>query len=275
MATIEKAAAQANTLGQQWKDLYGYKPVLEDQIVIDSEGFAKVVKADWKITQYLLQQILDTEKKQLDGIYNLPEGAGFYVPYQTLGLAYQKGLNEAAGAAPTGEIKDITNLPPYRVDEDVVQKAYADALRTQTANKALERDKLTEGAYSKPSKNYLPYVSVPDKTSGIHDAFKNKDDIYLQEPSLLDKIKNFFGGIRDIPWDAGTPAGTIDKDIDFKSLFENLSNKLSTTFNLNLTSTTTLLVDGRVLAEIVKNYMHEDMVRYENTAGAINRTVAI
>lgn len=270
LATIEKAVAQASVIGEQWKNLYGYKPEIEEQLVIDSEGMVKPIKADWKITNYLLQQILDTEKKQLDGIYNLPEGAGFYVPYQTLDLAYQKGLNEAAGQAPTGEFKDLTNLPPYTVEEAVVQKAYADALKAQT-NKALERDKLTEDVYKKKTQTYLPYVSVPgEKLKSMP-----RGDITKQEPTFWDSIKKFFDDVRNIPWDAGSPAGTIGKELDFKTLFDGLSNKLSTTFNLNLNSTTTLLVDGRVLAEVVKNYLHEDMVRYENTGGAINRTVAI
>ena len=271
LATVEKLAAQSIAIGKQWESLYGYKPEIEEQLVIDPEGLVKPVKADWKITNYLLQQILDTEKKQLDGIYNLPEGAGFYVPYQTLDLAYQKGLNEAAGQMPTGEAGDLTNLPPYKVEESVVQKAYADALKAQTVNKALERDKLTEGVYSKPSKTYLPYVSIPADTL----KSMTRGDITKQEPTFWDSIKKLFEDVKNIPWDAGSPAGTISKEMDFKTLFDSLSSKLSTTFNLNLNSTTTLLVDGRVLAEVVKNYLHEDMVRYENTAGAINRTVAI
>lgn len=52
------------------------------------------VSKDWRIVQYLLQQILDTEEKQLDGIYNLPSGASFYVPYQA--WAMDQETSEAA-----------------------------------------------------------------------------------------------------------------------------------------------------------------------------------
>ncbi|MGQ9642362.1 MAG: phage tail tape measure protein, partial [Ignavibacterium sp.] len=54
---------------------------------------------DWKIVQYLLSQILETEKKQLDGIYNLPSEATAWVPFQSLQYAYNKGLNEASGTS--------------------------------------------------------------------------------------------------------------------------------------------------------------------------------
>jgi TP901 family phage tail tape measure protein len=268
MATVEKAAAQSIAMAQQWQKLYGYEPDLQEQIVIDSEGFAKVVKADWKITQYLLQQILDTEKKQLDGIYNLPEGAGFYVPYQTLGLAYQKGLNEAAGNVPTGEMGGVTNLPPYK--EDTTTNLVKNT--NEVINRALERDKQTEDVYKKASTTYLPYISVPPKMPPEIFSQKDRGDLIppVQE-NWWDKIKGFFEDLPGIKWHENT----IESPYDFKGLFDTMSQNLSTALNLNLNSTTTLIVDGRVLAEVVKNYLYQDMVRYENTAGAINRTIAI
>jgi len=52
---------------------------------------------DWAIVQYLLQEILKTEEKQLDGIYNLPSGASFYVPFQALKLQPQGGEEGGVG----------------------------------------------------------------------------------------------------------------------------------------------------------------------------------
>jgi hypothetical protein len=58
------------------------------------------MEKDWKIVQYILQQILKTEEKQLDGMYNLPSGASFYVPFQAWAMD-----RETREASATGEVE--------------------------------------------------------------------------------------------------------------------------------------------------------------------------
>lgn len=52
------------------------------------------MKKDWAIVQYLLGRILATEEKQLEGIYNLPGGSSFYVPFDAYKMGY---ANDGAG----------------------------------------------------------------------------------------------------------------------------------------------------------------------------------
>jgi len=63
------------------------------------------MKADWQIVQYLLGEILKTEEKQLDGMYNLPSGASFYVPYQAWAMDTETRQAAAQGQAqPSGPV---------------------------------------------------------------------------------------------------------------------------------------------------------------------------
>lgn len=60
----------------------GYKPEREEILTkLDNDQWLKL-KTDWKIFNILLEKILETEKQQLEGIYNLPANGTFWVPFQ-------------------------------------------------------------------------------------------------------------------------------------------------------------------------------------------------
>jgi len=65
---------------------------------------------------------------------------------------------------------------------------------------------------------------------------------------------------------------------NFNDLFESLKGTLegiSTNLNLNLQSTTQLVVDGRTLATVIKPYLYEDMLRFESAAGSVSKNLVI
>jgi hypothetical protein len=43
--------------------------------------------------------------------------------------------------------------------------------------------------------------------------------------------------------------------------------------NLSMDSTTTLTVDGRILATIIKPYLYEDLLRFSASTPVVNRSV--
>jgi len=51
--------------------------------------------------------------------------------------------------------------------------------------------------------------------------------------------------------------------------------KVETKLSLNINSNIQLMVDGRMLAAIIKQYLYEDLIRSEGVAGSINRTIVI
>lgn len=96
----------------------GYKEDRTDSIGVMNDGFVQPMKKDWKIVQYLLGEILKTEQKQLDGMYNLPEGASFWIPYQ----ASKYGLNSGTTTPGTGGVGTGTTTTTTTKTEEELKK---------------------------------------------------------------------------------------------------------------------------------------------------------
>jgi TP901 family phage tail tape measure protein len=82
----------------------------------------RLMKADWAIVQYLLGRILDTEEKQLEGVYNLPGGASFYVPFDAYKMGY---ANQGAGAGldiPTVQDNTVSTQENTRAINMLIQE---------------------------------------------------------------------------------------------------------------------------------------------------------
>jgi hypothetical protein len=75
--------------------------------------------------------------------------------------------------------------------------------------------------------------------------------------------------------------GFSDIGSDFGSILDLLTQKISnlsgftTNLKISSTSTTNLIVDGRVLAEVVKPYLYSDMIRYEDSATSITKNIVV
>jgi TP901 family phage tail tape measure protein len=91
----------------------GYKPDTEEQIVKLSDSDIFRTNVDMKIMQYLLGQIADNTKKQLEGVYNMPEGASFWfpssaIPYLQAAAGGNSGLTPDDGGVITAAINNST-----------------------------------------------------------------------------------------------------------------------------------------------------------------------
>ena len=86
------------------------------------------------------------------------------------------------------------------------------------------------------------------------------------------------GGLTQQPFATG---GFADFGADFGGVLDLLSQKISNlsgfTTNLKISSTTTtnLIVDGRILAEVVKPYLYSDMIRFEDSATSVSRNIVV
>lgn len=182
----------------------GYTSEATKEVALFDDGQVKPYTKDWKIVQYLLQQILDVEQKQLDGMFNLPEGASFYVPYN----ASKYGLGAGTG----------------------------NPLLDQTSN-------TLPGGGSGSATRTKPVTETPTYTGGMP---KELWDQYMNRPFYTTSL-------------------TSDKSLgsgDVNEILGGADNVLTTTLNLTINTTTTLTVDGRVLATVIKPYLTQDLVRY-------------
>lgn len=111
-AQILSAAAQANAMAASWETKFGYTPDYTDQVVVALDSVFKLSHTDSKIMQMLLEKLVDQGQKQLDGQYNIPEGATFWVPLTAAYYRYQgnggSGFNDVI-ATNTGSAAETLN----------------------------------------------------------------------------------------------------------------------------------------------------------------------
>jgi hypothetical protein len=277
---------------------------------------------DWKIVQHLLSQILDTEKKQLDGIYNLPSEATAWVPFQSLQFAYQKGLNEASSqnivppdfgpvdsaAQNTGnQLNNLATAAEYAAttlrNYPAQYEMYAAREREERGNKAsalryeAQYEHYLTQQYSSAIEAYKQRYTEQEQevNRGIVQSLQAQQELLLElskQPfnidlsGLIDAIKqiptdlsNFFKGLFNPnsfnPPDIPTAKRKSEELLLPSQTATTQIPQVSTSLKLSLNSNINLVVDGRILANVVKNYLWEDLIKYVNSSTAASQSYTI
>ena len=272
---------------------FGYQRDEQYEIAILQDGVIRPMSKDWKVVQLLLQDILDVNKKQLEGVYNLPADASFYVPFQ----GYKLGFGQGGGG---------TGAMNWRAIADEFARAASEKFLQYNPFEEFSRGGYEAGFEAlgyklfgppKPEEiqpTLLPGRTLPEQID-IEDYLKRygqqvgppvtkepyKPGIGLEriEGALL-KIKDALpdtsrwrgpylppGGIPPgAPTQPGYPIPT-----PFRTEMPKIENKLS----LNINTTAQLLVDGRLMAAVVKQYLYEDLLRGTGISGSNAMTITI
>lgn len=332
-ATQEQFWAAYNQMAAFIKERFStYEFKEEDLGAIFRNDVTEILHVDNLIMQLAMQELIEVNKKQLDGIYNLPSGASFYVPLQAYEMhretlaASEAALENVVGAVQVESkdpfsgavgdiISDITRLLQIREDEPTMLARIDDLISQIT--RALEnnpelatelRDLLpqiseTYGAdIANELAKFLP-ATDSDKLEQLKDAINsgnsttsaNLDKLYSTMLAVRDinangfvMVTNAINGLRTTAPTTLTPT-TVDltstptiHDIpDLPTLLDKsnesaaMQNAIQTTlnFNLNMHSETQLIVDGKVLSDIVKDYLYQDMERLESTSTTLSVSV--
>lgn len=268
---LEQAVARANQLsGQLQKQFPGYEPNMEDTLIATSDEQISKQHTDMKLLQYVLQQILDTEKKQLEGIYNLPEGSSFWVPLTAAWLANRNG----AGTS-TGDQFGLKN-------PDVVGSGVPSI---QSTGDQWWKD--TKTGFSNPHPYKLGSsnpITAPDRVGD-----KWWEDVATKPASKMNGPEG--PGLMEILINAlmklfttGEKTGPLAIGEGFKSgknmsardaLGAGTTPQQSTKLDIKFSATTQLLVDGRILASIVKPYLASDLLKTNESGGTVTRSYVI
>lgn len=103
---VEYLARIQGMTSQQYLEQEGY----EENLILGPNNVWQKMLTTSEAMNFTLQDILETEKKQLEGMWNIPEGATFWVPITS--LFYQ---NQGGG----GGVPELPPLEPPREDREV------------------------------------------------------------------------------------------------------------------------------------------------------------
>jgi TP901 family phage tail tape measure protein len=259
--TLERAAQQSIALNNQWKQKFGYTGTTEQQIAIAKDGVAKPLKADFKILAMLLEKLVDQGQKQLDGMFNMPEGSSFWVNLAAAKMDREtraaqntgggKGFGITTGEGPYIGTQPLANMTPKAIDNTsyLTSLLTSPTLRSKSLSDTAEQQRAKElnSFYSNMLSNPAlgPRTPTSDRRDLIGDS--RSGGAPLSKDSFLDKIQQ---PLKD------AMKGTTPIKLD---------NTITQNLNVRFTSNTTLTLDGRILASIVKQYMASDMSKATST----------
>lgn len=226
--TLERLAAQSIQMNQTWKTKFGYTGEVGNQIAIAKDGVANPLKADFKILAMLLEKLVDQGQKQLDGMYNIPDGAYFWVNLAAAKMDREtraNGDNLTATDFATGDGSYIgggnaVNVADL-VSQTVKNATWADVKQNQTPWA------VKNATWADVKKGQTPWALSADRSYDTIEGIRaNRHDMSSTDP------------ISKVP---------------------TVKNEITQHLNLNMTSTTTLMVDGRVLATVIKPFLASDL----------------
>jgi TP901 family phage tail tape measure protein len=301
-ATLENAAAQSVALGSNWESQFpGFESKPEDLLAITNEGMVKPIHADLRILALLLEQLNDKSQKQLDGQYNIPEGATFWVPL-TAAYYRNKGgtgtdLTSQLANLDLGENTNATDQNTQALREAAqafrgdpgysrVAQATKDATLGFRGDQGLSREsernrQLAVGYRGDPGFSRQGYTP-PESYRGVGAGPARTSDISIQQ--LLTELRSLFQGLFSPSKNPtfGTPrlqgAGTSGSGQG--SNFSNrgttpTSTPVTTKLDLRMSSNINLVVDGRILASTLQQYLAQELLRTESTSGVVTRRYVI
>jgi TP901 family phage tail tape measure protein len=319
----------------------GFELEADPTTLILKEGF-RTLDLDMRLFNLAMNELIEIEKeKQVEGMFNLPGGSTFYVPFRAAELDANSRANDdifdpSQWDFPTGgEVEQGTYKGAYEgivAGVDTLTKAIPDAETGALGFKTLDemvkdmmlqwtgahggydftsRDEYYEslnmgprgatvisGSAGKPlADKFFDYVEnfgTTERTLGEPRAYQELFSKLMGVASGTlnqtiggDKTQDFFNWTNEfrdflrimLGGTAGTGigfgAGAGSSVIPEPDEPPPEPPKVETQLNLGVTSNIQLQVDGRTLADIVKPYLHEDLLKYDSAGGSVDRQVVI
>jgi hypothetical protein len=269
-------------------------------MIEESTGKAKLANVDARVLQMIMGQVRDIDQKQLDGLYNIPEGATFWVPVTA---ASQKRTGGTGGGG--GDLDALVRTLQLILEQQTKPTTVAAGPMTEDEEHMRRLLGYDWGAVFDPlaSATNAATVALGGFTEGLLTGG------YSGEPYA--GPKEGFKGPRWIPPEAGQDTGLgsmlaelgralegilgIAPGTSLKIDFTGLQNALIAMFstpltmpnaptgttpgagtnpagfiiNLILDTASKTVIDGQMVANVVKKYFAKDFVKAEGTAGSI------
>ena len=271
----------------------GYKLDPQETALMYNDENIDILHTDNIQLKLALEKLIDIGQKQLDGMYNIPDGATFWVPLQA--AYYGKGGKDS-GSMLGSDVKKEDEVPEVFPEWDLKHKGFDDLLEYDLINRPIGPESALD---TKPER--LP-ISPEEMTEGWYRTLlemEDNDSKYLteklaetQDDRKIEKESgSWIEGLLKALMDTKPNFGDTSKDVLdmlFKmfptqtspinpnsSIGPTQAPEVTSNLNINLNTTTSLQVDGRALATVMKTYLMQDMVRTQasQSRGDINLIV--
>lgn len=275
--SVVKTAMDASTrLGDLIKSRNAkFDNTQEEMLAVTKDGFV-TGNAHQQIMNFLLGKIEENTAKQLEGLYNMPEGANFYFPSSV--LPYVGAANGSGGMDLSGMYEIIAMLEAWAsslplvggeqttitLPDDVKIEGINTAIRTE-ATKDIPAD-----VWQQIGQQMLGWTTgASDKISRTMEQSK------LQMQTKRPTFENPYGIYppNTFPPLDPTKLSPIQQVNRFSDEIAKISNNLQV--KINSTATINLTLDGRQIATALRPYFADLLAQFEGTNSSISRNVSV
>jgi len=247
--------------------------------VIFNDNGTDVLHADNTWLLRAMERLVDINQDQLDGMYNIPDGATFWVPLTA--AYYGKGGDGDTGefdnydGGNTVAIENDNSIPAddgmlgWINRQDRINKEMLDSWNETNINKTTEDQYIAE---NKPTDSYLSREYLDKPADGSLSKETSSDTGVFDGISALFKSLLGFGATGG---GIGLTAGGLMKQPVKEPVKGSVDTKPATKLDLNISSNMNVMIDGRVVASIVKQYLASDLLKASNSMGGITKNVVI
>ncbi len=236
---------------------YQQKP--EEFGVIFNDYVTSVLHGDNLAVKLALEKLVDINQKQLDGMYNIPEGATFWVPITAAYYRPQNNNNGVGGGLPSVDPGLPANTNATAENTSAVL-SLKDAL-TERKDKQISDFEST--FYKKGA------VSPKDKLTELKDKRISdmESSFYAKDTTQALKFRGDLGYSRQ--------AQELRGGLNNQTGAQQVNPQLTARLDLRIDNNTQLIVDGRVLASVITPYLASDLLRLESAQGTVTKRYVI
>jgi TP901 family phage tail tape measure protein len=271
------------------------EPLKQTATIVElADGQTRVFVGVWDVMAHLLEENNDLTRKQLEGVFNLPEGASFWLPSQawqyredttpTTGNDEALDANTAATNANTAALQQTTSPTPGGYSPMDPRSPYYDGgLMPEPPKGGPWQSKFYEDQWKEPqwtnedlrkfsdmgpaigpelpAGGTMPPVWGPGTTGGMFESIN---------AILAGFFSKLFGGATGGGGGGGGggTTGALPTVTDRTEMGTGKMPEVSTKLQLVIDNRTALHIDGRALANILETYIMEDLMRFEASTGS-------
>ncbi len=269
----------ASQLGQ-----LGYQSQTSPTVLRFSDDVIQVKDIDSQLLRLALDELIEVNRDQLEGIYNLPTDGSFFVPFTGYDLG-QQGDESGIGDLPfidvanSDQFESATGVFSGAVDKFAALMTPKEAAKAQgVGSSPLSTKSLSEAIFDmfgakKQGTGIQSFGSLgPRSTPGgeIGGGFLEPiESLSSSAQELKEVIKGLSSGDGKYGKSLDTTSETTQQYENVLTAIQQLTTKELPPLDLNIQMQASFqsILDGRIIAESVKQFIVQDLLRFQSSGG--------